>query len=157
MTLATASLLLLCASALRGVPDSTTLTLSPGYTVGLPAGYCVERSKGPDFVVLYVRDQAAPKKPVLAGIYGGHNPRQPECANGKTRQWTANGLSFKSARGSEGCAEFLVQDGKSSERGFLHLWFGPAAKDHSQLAESLIASVHPAPMPVNPSEPPACK
>lgn len=151
-------LLLLFAPALRAAPDPTILTIWPGYTVGLPAGHCVQVSRGPDFTVLYFRDERAPKSPILVGVYTGHNPRDPECAKSTARQWTANGLSFKSVRNAEGCAEFAVEDLKKPERGSLHMWFGPGAKDHSDLAEGVVASVHPAPLPIeHPSELPACK
>ena len=152
-----APVLLLAAGAPTNLPPAT-LTLWPGYTIGLPAGHCVELSRGPDFDVLYFRDQKSPKRPILAGVYAGHNPKELECANAKTRDWSADGLSFKSARGSEGCAEFLVQDPKKPERGFLHIWFGPAAKDNPDLAEGVVSSVRPAPLPVTrPDDLPTCK
>jgi hypothetical protein len=150
--------LMLSVGSLSAAPQPTVLTLWPGYTVALPGDHCVEVSRGPDFKVLYFRDQSAPKHPILAGLYAGHNPREPECAEATARQWTASGLSFKSARGTEGCAEFLVQDPKNPERGFLHIWFGPGSKDHPQLAEDLVASIRPAPPPFDhPSDLPACK
>jgi len=138
-------------------PAPTTLTLWPGYTINLPAGYCVTVSMGPDFRTLYFRDPAAPKSPILVGLYAGHNPREPECDKPKVREWTAEGLAFKSVRGPDACAEFAVHDPKKWERGVLHLWFGPGAKDHPQLAEGVIASIHPAQLPVEPTDPPACK
>jgi hypothetical protein len=150
--------LLLSAPILGAAPDPTILTLWPGYTVALPAGHCVEVSRGPDFKVLYFRDQSAPKHPILVGLYAGHNPREPECGKSTARQWTANDLSFRSERGSDGCAEFAVADTKKPERGFLHIWFGPGSKDHPQVAEDLVASIRPAPLPVDhPSDLPACK
>ncbi len=153
-----AGILFLAASALRAAPEPTILTIWPGYTVGLPAGHCVQVSRGPDFSVLYFRDQRAPKSPILVGVYTGHNPRDPECAKSTARQWTANGLSFKSVRNADGCAEFGVEDSKKPERGFLHMWFGPGAKDHPDLGEGVVASVHPAPLPIeHPSELPPCK
>jgi len=152
-----AAILLLATHVVRAAPDATTLTLWPGYTVALPAGHCVELSRGPDFDVLYFRDRSAPKGPILVGLYAGHNPKELECAKPTSRQWTANGVSFKSVRGSDGCAEFLVEDAKKPERGFLHIWFGPAARNNPPLAEGVVQSVRPAPLPVyRPDDLPGC-
>ena len=112
----------------------------------------------PKAALASVREQSAPKGPNLIGLYAGHNPEELECPKAETRQWEANGLSFKSARGSDGCAEFLVEDPKRPERGYLHLWFGPVAKDHPQAAEGVVASIHPSSLPVyRPDDLPTCK
>lgn len=156
-TLATA-VLILWTGALRAAPSAATVTLWPGYTIELPAGHCVELSRRVDFDVIYIRDPSAPKTPVLVGVYAGHNPENLDCANATVRQSSANGLSVRSARAPDGCAEFLVQDVKTHERGFLHIWFGPAAKDHPERAENVVASVRQAPLPVyRPDNLPACK
>jgi len=133
------------------------LLIWPGYLIELPPGYCVGLSKGADFDVYSVR--SASEAPVLAGVYAGYAPSfQPDCEKPTSRTWTANGLSFESVRGTGGCAEFLVRDSTNTERGLLHIWFGPAAKDHPQLAERLVASVRPARMPVKDvTDPPQCK
>src|SRR5262249_53485212 len=129
-----------------------------GYTIARPAGHCVELSRRADFDIVDFHDQTAPKGPILVGIYAGHNPENLECSKPTTREWSANGLSFKSARGSDGCAEFLIQDPKKPERGFLHIWFGPAAKDRKDLAESVVTSIHPSSLPVyRPDDLPTCK
>ena len=156
--LALAPAILLFAAVLRTSPESTLLTLWPGYTIALPATYCVELSRGPDFDVLYFRDSNVPKRPILVGVYAGHNPREFECSKAATRTWSNNGLSFKSARGSEGCAEFLVRDPEKPERGVVHIWFGPRAKDQPQLAERVVESVRRSSLPVyRPDNLPACK
>jgi len=141
-----------------GAPAPTTLILWPGYTIELPANHCVSLSRGPDFDTLSFRDRSVPKAPPLAGLYAGHNPEELKCAEPTSREWDANGLHFKSVRGSDGCAEFQIEDSKQPERGFLHVWFGPGAKDHPQLAEGLVASVKPAKLPVYRSDDlPFCK
>jgi len=134
------------------------LTLWPGYTIGLPVNYCVNLSRGPDFDTLYFRDRGAPNAPLLAGLYAGHNPAEFKCIDPTSREWDAHGLHFKSVHNSGGCSEFQVQDPKKPERGFLHIWFGPAAKDHQNLAEGLVASVRAAALPVyRPDDLPICK
>jgi len=148
---------LLMAAPASGASAPTVLTLWPGYTIGLPASHCVQVSQGPDFKVLYLRDAATPGTPVLLGIYEGHNPEEPACGKAVPKEGTANGLSVKSVRGDGGCAEFLFQDPKKPERGYLHMWFGPGAKSHPDLAEGVVASVRPAPLPVNASDLPLCK
>jgi hypothetical protein len=127
----------------------TLVTVWPGYTLELPSGYCAQLSKGPDFDVLYVRERGTPEDNVLAGIYAGYAPKfDPDCAKPTTRTWISNRLKLKSVRGPDSCAELLIEDPTNSERGKLHIWFGPAAKHHRQLAEDLVSSVRPAVMPV---------
>jgi len=151
-----ALLFLLAFSPPMAAAPPSPLLIWPGYLLELPPGYCVGLSKGADFDVYSVR--SASEAPVLAGVYAGYAPSfHPDCEKPTSRTWNANGLSFESVRGTGGCAEFLVHDATNTERGFLHIWFGPAAQDHPQLAERLIASVHPARMPVKDSaEPPQC-
>lgn len=147
--------LLSLASSLATAAPPTPLVVWPGYALDLPSGYCVELRRGPDFAVRYVR--SAPNSPVLAGIYAGHAPNfEPDCAKATKRSWTSNGLSIKSVRHGGECAEFLVSDPKKQERGFLHIWFGPDAKDHSQLAQRLVDSIRPAPSGSDSPEPPPC-
>ena len=136
----------------------TLVALWPGYQIELPGGYCAKLSKGPDFDVLYVRERGAAEDAVLAGIYAGYAPSfEPDCVKPTTRTWVANKLRFKSVRGADACGEFLVEDPTNSERGKLHVWFGPAAKDHPQLAENLVSSIRPAAMPVaDATNPPRC-
>jgi hypothetical protein len=152
--LALLSLLACALPAAAAAPEA--LLIWPGYRLELPPGYCVGLSKGADFDVYTVR--SASGAPVLASIYAGYAPNfQPDCEKPTKRSWNANGLSFDSVRGADGCAEFLVHDATNSERGQLHIWFGPAAKEHAQLAERLVESVRPARMPVNDAtEPPQC-
>lgn len=150
--------LLLAPALVAAAGPAKPLVIWPGYVLELPAEHCVDLSKGPDFDVLYVRARRSSRDEPLAGVYAGFAPSfEPECAKPTRRSWNANGLSFESVRGSEGCAEFLVQDPTNRDRGKLHIWFGPAAKDHSQLAERLVASIRPAAMPVKDvTEPPQC-
>ena len=152
------SALVLLFPAAGGAADKpTTLKLWPGYSIELPAGHCVQLDRGPDFDVLYFRDEAAPKSPILLGLYTGHNPEEPKCENGKTKEWNANGLAFLSVRGTDGCAEFAVRDPKKPERGSMHLWFGPAAKERNSLAEAAISSIRPIPFVERPDDLPKCK
>jgi hypothetical protein len=146
------------AAALVAAPAPKSLTIWPGYVLELPPGYCADLSKGPDFDVLYVWERGTSKDQVLAGIYAGFAPNfEPKCAKPTTRTWNADGLSYKSVQGTNGCSEFLVQDPTNRERGFLHVWYGPAAKDHAQLADRLVESIHPAHMPVpDATNPPPC-
>lgn len=144
-----AALLLLPAVVVAAAGPAKPLVIWPGYILALPPEHCVELSKGPDFDVLYVRARQASKDAILAGVYAGFAPSfEPECVKPTRRSWNANGLSFESVRGGDGCAEFLVQDPTKRDRGQLHIWFGPAAKEHPQLAERLVGSIRPAPMPV---------
>jgi hypothetical protein len=145
-----------------GCPVAAAPPLTPvvvnwqGYSVETPAGYCVEARMGPDFVVRYLRAGGA-KGPVLAGIYTGYAPDfHPDCAQPVKRTSTRNGLTVQSVRGADNCAELLFSDPNSTGRGFLHIWFGPDAKDHSALAERLIDSVRAASKDAKNSEPPAC-
>ena len=144
--------------ALAAEEKTRPLVVWPGYLLELPADHCVRTQNGPDFHVLYVCDRRAPKT-ILAGVYCGFAPDfAPACKNPAKRTWTANGLSFKSVRGAEGCAEFLVQDPSDARRGSLDIWFGPEARDHPNLAEALIASVRPAQLPLGDvPDPPACE
>ena len=151
------ALLLLLAAAASAAEKPTTLKLWPGYSIELPAGHCVQLDRGPDFDVLYFRDEADPKGPILLGLYTGHNPEEPKCENGTTKEWNANGLAFLSVRGRDGCAEFAVSDPKKPERGAMHLWFGPAAKEHRSLAEAAIASIRPIPFVERPDDLPKCR
>ena len=112
------AVLILCAGALRAAPSPTTLTLWPGYIIELPAGHCVELSRGPDFDVLYFRDQGAPNAPILAGIYAGHNAKELECAKATARQWNANGLAFKSVRASDGVPSSSSETARRHREGF---------------------------------------
>src|SRR5262245_52082 len=153
-----APLMLLLATANHPAAAATTLTLWPGYTIDLPPGYCVALDRRADFDLVYFHDRQLPKGPILVGIYSGHNPEDLECPKATNKEWRANGLSFKSARNKDGCAEFLVKDQTRQERGFLHIWFGPAAKDHQKLAEGVVASVRTAPLPVyRPDDLPTCQ
>jgi hypothetical protein len=149
--------LLLSASslALAAGPASKTLTLWPGYTIELPAGYCVDLSRRADFDLVYFRDPS--RKPVLVGIYAGHNPENLECKQPVTKkQWTANGLSLESVRNAE-CTELLIQDPKKPDRGFLHIWFGPDGQEHRDRAEGVISSIRPSSLPVyRPDDLPKC-
>jgi hypothetical protein len=147
----------LAASATRAAEIPTVLKLWPGYSIELPAGHCVQIDRGPDFDVLYFRGGATEKDPVLIGLYTGFAPREPECPKPVTKEWDANDLSFKSVRGGDGCAEFGVKDPKKPERGYLHLWYGPGAKDHAQLAEGVLASIRPIPKTDRPDDLPKCK
>lgn len=127
-----------------------------GYSLEAPLGYCVESHMGPDFLVRYLRS-GRDKGPVLVGVYTGDWPNfHPDCSQATQRSWTSHGLSFQSVRGAENCAEFLVNDPRNKERGFLHIWFGPDAKDHSELAQRFVDSVRPAPKDAKSTEPPAC-
>jgi hypothetical protein len=139
------------------VAGQAAFTVWPGYDLQLPAGYCAKVQKGPDFDVFYVHERS-PNAPQLLAFYAGYAPNfEPECAKPSTREWTARTLSFKSVRGSDGCAEFLVHDPTNAERGFLHIWFGPGATDHPQIAESFLGTIRPARMPVKDgSNPPSC-
>lgn len=162
VTLRVVLLALAGSSVLSGILVSAdkpqAFVLWPGYVVELPAGHCVTRQNGPDFHVLYVKDRQSPKHAILAGIYCGFAPGfHPDCVKPASRAWKANGLSFQSVRSADGCAEFLVQDPANTQRGSLHVWFGPGAKEHAALAEALVASIRPAPLPLkDPTEPPAC-
>ncbi len=155
--LAVALVGLLPAARVRAA-NPTPVVIWPGYILELPPEYCVATQKGPDFDVLYVRERKLSPSGILVGIYCGFAPKfKPGCAKPAKKGWNAGGLSFRSVRGEEGCAEFLVQDPASSQRGSLHVWFGPGAKKHAALAEALIASIRPAPMPLkNPSVLPKC-
>ena len=134
---------LLCAA------KSDSMVVWPGYILELPPNHCFTTDNGPDFHVLYLRDRQSSQHVILAGIYAGFAPNfRPECAKPATRKWSANNLSFQSVRSADGCAEFLVNDPANTQRGYLHIWFGPGAKEHSQMAEALIASIRPAPMPL---------
>ena len=135
-----------------------SMVVWPGYILDLPPNYCVSTDHGPDFRVLYLRDRQSSQHVILAGIYAGLAPDfRPDCTKPATRDWRANDLSFRSVRSSDGCAEFLVNDPASSQRGYLHVWFGPGAKAHPAMAEALIASIRPAPMPLESApEPPSC-
>jgi len=137
---------------------ATTLKLWPGYTIDLPPGHCVNLSRGPDFDTLSFRAIDPPSSPFLIGLYAGHNPEEPKCPKPAKKTWGDNDLSFTSVRGGDGCAEFSVRDPKTPERGFLHLWYGPAAKDHASLAEGVLSSIRPAPLPIyRPDDLPKCK
>ena len=152
-------LVLTLAASLSGASHfPTSVLVWPGYLLDLPAGYCADLSKGPDFDVLSIRQAGAADTQALAGIYAGFAPNfKPNCTKASTREWKSNGLSFKSVRGADYCAHFLVHDPTNSERGILHIWFGPAAKDHFQVAENLVASLRPATMPVkDATNPPPC-
>jgi hypothetical protein len=81
---------------------------------------------------------------------------EPDCAKPAKRSWTSRGLAFESVRDNGSCAEFLVHDPKKSDRGFLHVWYGPDAKEHPRLAEGLVESIRPAPPGSESSESPAC-
>ncbi|HEV8269333.1 MAG TPA: hypothetical protein VGR00_13900, partial [Thermoanaerobaculia bacterium] len=117
---------LLLASLLVAADKVDSLVIWPGYVVGVPPGHCVAQQNGPDFHVLYFRDQS-PQHVNLVGVYAGHHPDfKPECKSPKSRKWTADGLAFESVRGADVCAEFLVHD-TANERGFLHIWFCPGA------------------------------
>jgi hypothetical protein len=142
----------------RGAEARTPLVVWPGYTLELPAGYCADLSKGPDFDVLYVRQSGGATAEVLAGIYAGFAADfQPDCVRPSTRTSRSNGLRVRAVRGADSCAEFLIDDPTSTGRGLLHIWFGPAARDHDQLAENLVSSVRPAHLPVaDATQPPAC-
>ena len=155
---AVVALLALASSPSSAADRPTLVALWPGYQIELPGGYCAHLSKGPDIDVLYVRERGAAEESVLAGIYAGYAPSfEPDCAKPTTRTWVSNKLRFKAVRGADACAEFLVEDPTNSERGKLHVWFGPAAKDHSQLAENLVSSIRPAAMPVaDATNPPRC-
>jgi protein-S-isoprenylcysteine O-methyltransferase Ste14 len=144
------------AQAAPAIPGA--LVIWPGYSVELPRDHCVDVHKGPDFDVLYVRQREAKTDDFLLAIYAGYAPHfAPECARPTSRKWTASGLSFESVRGAEGCAEFLIHDATSTERGLLHIWFGPGSAEHAQTAERLLASVRPVPLPVkDATSPPAC-
>jgi hypothetical protein len=140
---------LLLPAGLAAAPPPKPLVIWPGYVFELPPDHCIDLSKGPDFDLLYVRARRSSREAVLTGIYAGFAPSfEPECGKPTRRSWKANGLSFESVRGAEGCAEFLVEDPTNRDRGKLHLWFGPAAKNHPQLAERLLGSIRPAAMPV---------
>jgi len=158
LSAAVVALLTLALPTSAAVVRPTLVALWPGYQIELPGGYCAQLSKGPDFDVLHVRERGAAEESVLAGIYAGYAPDfAPECAKPTTRTWTSNKLRFKSVRGADACAEFLVEDPTNSERGKLHVWFGPAAKDHPQLAENLVSSIGPAALPMaDATNPPRC-
>jgi hypothetical protein len=122
-------------SAVEADAPPRRLLLWPGYSLEIPAGYLADVREGPDFFVHYVHDDTSPDSPLLIGIYSGYAPDfDPECTNAETRMWSAHDLEFQSVRGTDGCAEFLVRDPAVSDRGLLHLWFGPAARDRAQLA-----------------------
>jgi hypothetical protein len=126
------------------------------FGLSLPAGYCVQYQQGPDFVVRYLRAGDS-KGPILAGIYTGYAPSfSPDCKPATRRTSTTKGLKLESVEGSDSCAEFLVSDPASRDRGFLHLWFGPDAKSHPGLAHALVDSISPAPLDAASSEGPAC-
>lgn len=150
---------ILLSTVLVSAEKPKSLVVWPGYILDVPLNHCVEQRNGPDFHVLYVRDQQSSTHAILAGIYLGFAPDfKPDCAKPATKTWSASGLSFKSVRGAGQCAEVLVQDPANTQRGYLHLWFGPGAKEHAQLAESLITSIRPAPLPLKDvPDPPACK
>jgi hypothetical protein len=149
-------LFLVVTGPVAAAPPPPLVVAWQGYSLEAPAGYCVESRRGPDFITRYLR-LGGSKGPVLVGVYTGHAPSfQPECAQPTQRAWTRNGLSFQSVRGADRCAEFLVSDPNNGDRGFLHLWFGPDAKDHSELAERLVDSIRPAPKDARSSEPAAC-
>jgi hypothetical protein len=149
-------LFLVVASPVAAASPPTLAVNWQGYSLEAPAGYCVESRRGPDFMTRYLRLGGA-KGPVLVGVYTGHAPSfEPDCAQPVKRTWTQNGLSFQSVRGADHCAEFLVSDPHDRDRGFLHLWLGPDAKDHSELAERLVDSIRPAPKDAESSEPAAC-
>ena len=149
----------LLSTVLVSAEKPKSLVVWPGYVFDVPPNHCIETRNGPDFHVLYVRDQQSSTHVILAGIYLGFAPSfKPDCAKPVAKSWRANSLSFKSVRGDGQCAEVLVEDPAKTERGYLHLWFGPGAKEHAPMAESLIASIRPAPMPLKDvPDPPACK
>jgi hypothetical protein len=148
--------ILLLATSSQPTTAPTSLALWPGYTVQLPADHCVALDRRVDFDLVYFHRSSDPKGPILLGIYSGHNPENLDCTGAK-KHWEANGLAFDSARGPGDCAEFLIQDPKKPERGFLHIWFGPAAKDHQRDAEAVVASVRMATLPVyRPDNLPLC-
>ena len=148
--------MLAAASAFAADPGPKTLTLWPGYTIELPAGYCVDLSRRADFDLVYFRDPA--KKPVLVGIYAGHNPERLDCAQPVTsRKWTANGFAYESARNPEGCEEFQISDPAKPERGYLHIWYGPDGKQNGKRAKAVIDSIRPSSLPVyRPDDLPLC-
>jgi hypothetical protein len=149
---------LLAAAPAVSAAEAQKITVWPGYVLELPADHCVSVTKGPDFDVYYVREQGAPPERVLLAVYAGYHPDfEPECERPTTRSWTASGLSFESVTGSGGCAEHLVRDPTNSERGSLHVWFGPAARERRHLAERFVSSIRPAQMPVRDAGvPPQC-
>jgi hypothetical protein len=127
------------------------------FALSLPAGYCVQYQQGPDFVVRYLRAGDS-KGPILAGIYTGYAPNfSPDCKASAKRTWTSKSLKFESVEGSDSCAEFLVSDPTSQDRGFLHLWFGPDAKNHPASAHALVDSISPAPLDAANAEGLPCK
>jgi hypothetical protein len=118
---------LLLTSALLSADKPKSLIVWPGYILDLPPNHCVEMSNGPDFHVLYLHDQQSPKHVILTGVCAGFAPNfEPDCAKPAKRTWTANGLTFESVRSADGCAEFLIHDAAKSDRGYLHVWFGPS-------------------------------
>lgn len=157
VSLAIALVSLLPAARVRA-GNPTPVVVWPGYILELPPEYCVATQHGPDFRVLYVRERRLSPSGILVGIYCGFAPDfDPKCAKPVKKSWNAGGLSYKSVRGEEGCAEILVQDPANSHRGSLHIWFGPGARKHAPLAEALLASIRPAPMPLtNPAKLPEC-
>lgn len=150
----TACLWLVCTSS--GAASSSVAVVWQHFALSLPAGYCVSYQQGPDFVVRYLRAGDS-KGPILAGVYTGHAPNfSPECKSASKRTWTSKSLKLEAVEGSDACAEFLVSDPKNQDRGFLHLWFGPDAKSHSDLAHSLVDSIAPASMSSNNVDGPSC-
>ena len=150
--------LLLLASPISAATAPPTVVLWPGYRVVLPAEHCIDLSRRVDFDLIYFHGVGDPDGPILVGIYAGHNPENLDCPKGDTKEWIANGLRFKSVRSNEGCAEFLIDDPATPERGYLHIWFGPAAKNDPKAAEAVISSVQPVPLPVyRPDDLPFCK
>lgn len=149
----------LLSTVLASAEKPRSLVVWPGYMFELPPSHCIETRNGPDFHVLYLRDRQSSTHIILAGIYLGFAPSfNPDCAKPVTKTWSAHGLSFKSVRADGPCAEVLVQDPAHTERGYLHLWLGPGAREHMQSAESLIASIRPAPLPLKDvPDTPACK
>jgi hypothetical protein len=142
-----------CAQAAPSAPSAVW----QHFALSLPAGYCVQYQQGPDFVVRYLRASDS-KGPILAGIYTGYAPNfSPDCESPTKRTWTSKSLKFESVEGSDSCAEFLVSDPTSQDRGFLHLWFGPDAKNHPALAHALVDSILPAPLDAANSEGSPCK
>ena len=152
--------LLAAALLLAGVSASPStsqiITVWPGYTLQVPAGYCVDVDNGPDFDVFFVRESAGDRHQ-LVGVYAGYAPSfQPDDSNPDTRHWNKSAVAFTSGRGEFAPIEYLVHDPSNSARGYLHIWFGPAVAAHPELEQRFIASIRPSPLPVVPSDPPRC-
>lgn len=145
----------LVATGAQAAPTSVPVVWQH-FALSVPAGYCVDHQQGPDFVVRYIRSGDS-KGPILAGVYTGHAPNfSPDCKSASKRHSIRKSLKFDSVEGSDSCAEYLVSDPKNEDRGFLHLWFGPDAKTHSDIAHSVVDSIAPAAMTADNVEGPTC-